>query len=62
MLRTFLLCSLIVNSCCESLGVFDDDVLFDISWPGLLPESKALEVDSKVGVRYSALLKNYCIF
>ena len=50
MLRTFLLCSLIVNSCCESLGVFDDDVLFDISWPGLLPESKALEVDSKVEV------------
>ena len=52
-LRTFLLFVLIVNSYSESIGVFDDNVLFDISWPGLLPKSNALEVDSKVEVQLS---------
>lgn len=49
MLYSILFCSLIVNSCCESIGVFDDSVLFDISWPGL-PKSDALEVKSEAEV------------
>ena len=49
-LHAFLLCLLIVNSYGELIGVFDDNVLFDISWPGFLPKNDALEVDSKVEV------------
>ena len=56
MLRALLLCSLIVNSCCESLGVFDDNILFDISWPGFLPESNSLAADSKVEVEVRVIL------
>ena len=52
-LRTFLLFLLIAYSYSESIGVFDDNVLFDISWPGLLPKRDALEIDSKVEVQIS---------
>lgn len=51
LLHDLLLCVLIVNTYCESIGVFDDSVLFDISWPGFLPED-TLEADSKVEVRH----------
>ena len=49
-LHSFLLCLLIVNSHSESIGVFDDSVLFDISWPGFLPENDALKTDENVEV------------
>lgn len=51
LLHDLLLCMLIANTYCESIGVFDDSVLFDISWPGFLAED-TLEADSKVEVRY----------
>ena len=53
-LHAFFLCWSIVNSHGESLGVFDDNVLFDISWPGFLPKNDALEVDTKVEVQIFA--------
>ena len=49
-LHTFFFCSLILRLHGESIGVFDDNVLFDISWPGLLPKNDALQIDSKVEV------------
>ena len=53
-LHAFFLFLLIVNSYGESIGVFDDNILFDISWPGLLPKNDALEVDTKVEVQVVA--------
>ena len=55
-LHAFLLFSLIVNSYGESIGVFNDNVLFEISWPGFIPKNDALEVHSKVEVR---IFENY---
>lgn len=59
--HSLLLCFLVVNSCCESIGVFDDSVLFDISWPGLLPENRALKVDAKEEVNVNCVMQQNII-
>jgi len=47
LLSSFMLYLLIARSYGASLGVFDDSVLFDVSWPGLLPDDSPLTNEVK---------------
>lgn len=46
----------IVRSYGDSIGVFDDSVLFDVSWPGLLPEGSPL-TNEVLTIKMHMLLK-----
>ena len=60
LLSSFIIYLLIVKSYGDSLGVFDDSVLFDVSWPGLLPEDSPLTIEVKT-VNCMCYYGVYCV-